>query len=322
MRPRLLHLLAALAALLLAACTPGGSGTTAVKPPPETLQRGSLVAEARAPSEADVYYIPPRFDERLALQNILPRFFADLRAGEVEADEYRDAFEKAGFRLHQLRRGDDRWLVLSEGGESWRGTGVYVFRLGADVAEMIVQAPHSYFDLRTGEVAERVFESMEVRGLFFNTLHRYRPFPEASKKAAVDPSDLAHSTDSYFHMLSVEYLSAVPDGMLVQLHGYAHDSLEERGIGVVLSDGTDSPSATVRALRARFGDQFAGHRVALYPEETRLYGATSNAQANWVNTFGRGRFIHVELSPELRSQLATDDQWLHDLVEVLQPSQK
>ncbi|MFP4597152.1 MAG: hypothetical protein ACLFVJ_02810 [Persicimonas sp.] len=294
-------------------CQGGAINQVEVAPPPTSLDRSPLIEQARPHKDAPVFYSPPTLSQRLSLQHVLPAFFRDLADGQQRFDAYEGRFDKAGLRMHRLLRGDEVWIVLTEGGSDWRGTGTYVFRTGEVGEELIVQAPHSYHDYHTGSIAERMFHDAKIRGFFFNTCHRYRPFPEHSESEGADPADLAHATDSYFHLFSVEYLSRIPEGRMVQVHGFERETLAKNKIGVVLSNGTEEPSAWSRQVRDALGGELDGVEIALYPEDTRYYGATSNAQARWVHSYGRGQFLHVELSRALRDRLDADDELLYQL---------
>ncbi len=294
-------------------CQGGAISQVEVAPPPTSFDRSPLIEQARPHKDAPVFYSPPTLRQRLSLQHVLPAFFRDLADGQERFDAYKSLFNEAGLRMHRLRRGDEVWLVLTEGGSDWRGTGTYVFRTGEVLEELIIQAPHSYHDYHTGSIAERMFHDAKIRGFFFNTCHRYRPFPENSKSKGADPADLAHATDSYFHLFSVEYLSRVREGRLIQVHGFERETLAKNKIGVVLSNGTEEPSAWSRRVRDALGGEFGGVEIALYPEDTRYYGATSNAQARWVQSYGRGQFLHLELSRALRERLTGDDELLYQL---------
>ncbi len=316
---RVVAVFVALAAVL-AGCQ-GGKMVREERPPPVHLERGPLLDQVRPSKDVRVYYSPPTLRQRLVLQRVLPMFYRELADGKTHFGDYTKLFAKAGLRMHRLVRGREVWIVLSEGGKDWRGTGAYVFRTGPVDHELIVQAPHTYHDYHTGTIAERIFRQESVRGFFFNTCHRYRPYPEGTDNDRVHPADMAHVTDSYFHLFSVEYLTQISDTALVQIHGFERRALRKNDIGVVLSNGTDTPSAWAQRMSDRLHANLGGVAVAVYPSDTHYYGATSNAQASWVEAYHRGAFLHVELSRRLRERLIDDDELLQTLAQSIVKTQ-
>jgi hypothetical protein len=198
-------------------------------------------------------------------------------------------------------------VVLFEGGEAWRGTGTYVFRTSREAAPVMLQAPHSYYDIHTGEIVEKLFEETEARAFFFNSLHRYRGARHKREGGTAHPSDLAHDTSSFFHLFMTEYLMHRPDTLVAQFHGYADDELEEEGIGVVLSNGSEEPTPFTGRLESGLSEILEDWEIAIYPDDTDKYAATANIQGRWIRRYGRGHFVHVELIDELRDEMEEGD---------------
>jgi hypothetical protein len=294
-------ILAAIAAIASSGCdrNSGLSGTAST--PPTKLRVHSFVDDARPEKSEPVAYRPPTLAERLAFEDKLGRLFDSLSDQTVEFDE---TFGPTGLRLQLLEEG--RFVALFEGGDSWRGTGVYVFRTG-HASDVLLQAPHGYHDQHTAEIAWAAFRQSQARAFYFNTMHRYRATPGEGKRTDdVHRADLAHNTDSYFYVATDQFLRRHPDGTVVQLHGFDRRSLSKKGFEIVVSDGTDAPGEVARQWTARLRDEFGEDAVALYAEDVRQLGASSNTIGRLVRLTRRGHFVHLEFSPEFRERLLRD----------------
>lgn len=256
-------------------------------------------------SDAAWVYAPPTDSERALLAANLPTFFADLVAG-ADTSWLAPVLQPAGLDYHEIIDPDGTaWVVLSDALPTWRGAGGYIFRKGPVEHELVMQAPHSYYEPGTNPIARTILQEHSVRGFFFNTLHRYYLLP-GSACTGVHPADVTHVTNSFFHQLTTEYLHVEPNGTVVQLHGFSNPELEVLGVGTVVSDGTSTPGDRILDLDATLGSTFAGSDVALFPNETPLYGATMNIQGRWMRDEDKGRFVHIEMSRAVRDVLATD----------------
>jgi len=198
---------------------------------------------------------------------------------------------------------DGSWWLAEAPGQR-RGSGLVVIRPGR-AGKVLIEAPHTFFDVGTLEVAITSFEILSARALLVNTVRRSQSDDgdlDTDDRARIArsgeaDSDLAHAPESFFTTAHVELLSEQPD-LTIQLHGFRDDRLPD--VDVVLSRaGTNARLESVAAaLRALLG---AG-RVVIYPEETKHFGAMTNVQAGRSVAAG-APFIHVEMSRSLRDQL-------------------
>ena len=266
--------------------------------PPDAVIASDLLEQARAYPDVPVAYKSLTMKERGALERALPELWAQVESGERVDEELVGAFEALDLALQELEHSGQRWVLVYEGGEAWRGTGGFLFRVGEVEHEVILQAPHSFHDRGTGELAYEAFKSTSVRGFFFNSLHRHHNYPK--RQASTHPADLAHTTQSAFHSISVSWLERFRSGRIVQLHGF--DASGRRGDwDVILSVGVRSESgASLSRLRDRLIPLLGA--TARYPEDVRQLGATSNTLAKWCAAHAPGRFVHIELSPAARER--------------------
>jgi hypothetical protein len=189
-----------------------------------------------------------------------------------------------------------------------------VFRTG-EADDVLLQSPHGYHDEHTAEIGWAAFRRSSARGFFFNTAHRYRAIPgERQHNEEFHRADLVHTTDSYFYVATDAFLRQYDGGVVLQLHGFADSRLSRHGIDIVVSDGTDEPGPITRRYSTRLKDVFGEERVALYPDESDKLGATANTIGRLTRLTQRGHFVHLEMSPELRSALLED---IDPLVRIL-----
>ncbi len=251
-------------------------------------------------------YAPPSDAERAALLAGLPGFYAALTQEDSDLGPYAAMFAQSGMALREYTTDGRRWVVVYDDMPEWRGTGGYLFRKGAVESDTIVQAPHSFYDVSSGEIADYLMANASIRGFFFNTLHRRYLLPGATCDDGVNPADVGHVTNSFFYLMSTQYIAATATGTIVQLHGFTNEALAAQGFGVVASSGEQTPSLQLQRLDAALGDALAGQSVALYPVDTNLYGATLNIQGRWIRREDRGHFLHIELSRTVRAALVAD----------------
>ena len=216
-----------------------------------------------------------------------------LRRAEV-------ALAAAGWRSDRLSLGDGP-LILTV--HDTLGGGYFAWRCGP-AADVVVQAPHSFFDLDTAEIVRAMFTEVGVRGAMWNTIHRYRATPDERPEDALHPADVAHQPASLFQTWTLSAADAWPGLRVVQVHGFAGSEVVA---DVVLSSGVEdaAPVALGGRLDGQLGplDDGAAATVAVFGVDTDLLGATTNAQARALVGGAGETFLHVELSRELRTWL-------------------
>jgi hypothetical protein len=190
--------------------------------------------------------------------------------------------------------------VVREPDDRRRGAGVYLIRAEPppDGPVILLQAPHADFDVNSGAIASRLFFTGDARvhGLFGSSLHRY----QHGEKQDDNPADVAHRDEHAFQAATRAALSG--DVTIIQLHGFA---LEDAAHPVIVSAGQrDGSTPLSTAIAAAIAEALAVP-VARYPEETKELGATHNVQGRLAREVGAG-FVHIEMSPELRTRLRSD----------------
>jgi hypothetical protein len=180
-----------------------------------------------------------------------------------------------------------------------------------DAAPLALQAPHSYFDLNTATVSYKAFRKLKARFLLMNTVQRYRGRQMEVVTDNAHPADMAHNPRGMFQAAHLGMLTAAPQTLFVQLHGF--DS-SWRDVDVVLSDGRVEPQVFSQRLADAWKDRSL--RIAVFGRQFKGLGAMTNSQAQATHAVG-GRFLHIELSLELRREMVRGGRALRRLCNAL-----
>lgn len=254
---------------------------------PRFFECPEVLVAARKGGSAPDRYVIPTLAEQAEMSKLFTRLVVDDPPGLV------DAARTLGFELAPLPGQTVVWSLV-ELAERKRGGGAYLVR-AATQSQLVVQAPHTFFDEGTLPLSCELFWRSGARALFIETAHRYKAAEAGA--AGNFPADLAHSEDSLFQAATRGLLSQGARTTLVQLHGFGP---RESGSDVVLSSGAPAISPLVDSAWQALG-QVVG-QVQRFPLDTRELGATTNVQGALARGQG-ARFLHVELSATLRARL-------------------
>lgn len=216
-----------------------------------------------------------------------------------------------------------RWMSLSEQGPSRTGLPQLLWRVPPDHAPAkapeggwILQAPHRFFDRRTGELALALFADPDPRNaevLFLNTKHRYAKENGSKKKEAHNPSDVCHNEEHDFSRVTRKVMDMMDSHSIVQLHGFGtHKGSRGDALVIVSSGSATAASQSSIELVARLQAHF-GTRVLLFPRDTSKLGATTNVQGKISREYAardgirsESGFLHIEMSPGMRNRLIAE----------------
>lgn len=280
--------------LLMAVATLVVFGTLTLASDRASLE--TLLEEARS----EEYAVPPANSILQAQEG-----FRQWLAADNRSEGARDV-KALGYEAITLSVPDI--VVLTEEEDALRGRGFFAARLEGG-APLLIQAPHQYFDLRTGTLARQLFWESGAMAAAWNTTHRYES----------DDTDLVHIADSYFHALSRAFADVHPEGRILQLHGYSRakrDSRAGREAQAILSDGTSYPPKALAQLTACLSDRL-DIRALLYPRDVRELGATTNTLAADLRRRNFDGFVHLELDADLRKRLIRDADARHTLIQCV-----
>ena len=189
-----------------------------------------LVSARRGGLDPDRYSVPSDAS-RAAMTDLVERL---VRGGAPVRASVESAAAALGFSIDDLREWPGS-VLLRELPAQRHGGGAYVLR-PARTSNLIVQAPHTFFDEGTLPLGCELYARSGAAAFFIDTAHRY-------KSAEVDengdhPADVAHAPDSLFQAATEGLLRTMGNVALLQVHGFAS---RESGAEIVLSAGTKRP---------------------------------------------------------------------------------
>jgi hypothetical protein len=200
-------------------------------------------------------------------------------------------WQQAGWECRPLA--ESSVIVVAEKSNQRRGRGIYAIRTDSS-SSIVLQAPHRFNDAKTGVIARKIFEEHDVWSMAFNTVHRKE-------------IDLAHTQRHYFHAFTEAVVATRSNAVVIQLHGFSNAGKTNVGksASLILSDTTKFPGRHARSVAEELKFTFGKSHTRLFPLETRWLGGTDNEQANLMQQLGSVGFLHVEMNPSFRQQLAT-----------------
>jgi hypothetical protein len=256
----------------------------------------------RARRDGDVPDLEPI--ERLHVSRLFSNIMTSAPTGEISAELVQEAL-----RLGFFMRVDGEVLVLW-GREAAHG--LFAIRLGP-ARNLLIQAPHSFFDVGTGELASALFVETGARALFLNSAHRFGGAGEDAEQFqepdAPTAPDVAHRPFSAFQSATFGFLEASQLPFVIQIHGYR----SREGEAAVISSGSalqpdDLLEPILDSLRGYESGAITGEQL---PELAGRQNVQGQICAN------RASFAHIELSRETRRMLVSSQEERHDLVEAI-----
>jgi hypothetical protein len=282
--------------LVLAACRP-----IAAQQAIPSLQVAQLETLVRQASRRQTSLVAP--GTKLAAAQAL--FARTLRAQEP-VELLQQAWATLSFELEVYQsNGGQVWLVR-ESADHQAGRGFYAFR-PEQAIPIALQAPHSFADKDTRRLATQLFLSERFRAAAWNTVHR-------------KTIDLAHTDASFFNAFTCAFVDVYREQAIVcQLHGFARakrTTAAGRSADLILSDGSRSPPYWLHVAAKEIRALSPQLVVRLYPVEVSELGATTNRQGRALREAGVGKFLHLEMSPELRLHLIESPQARADYLKI------
>lgn len=231
----------------------------------------------------------PQAGELLAFE----REASKVMSGQATAASIAE-FTRLGWKSSLLEDSAGQLWVLQELPPRREGRGFFVLRAGpCPAASAALQAPHGGADRYTDSLALQLFGEKPFAAAAFNTVPR-----DQVRAGGVQLSDPAHQERGYFNAVSRAFATACPGGSMLQLHGYSAAGHPAIAGGVVVSSGSQKPSALSRRVAAAL----APLRPQIYGEQVHELGGTTNAQGVLLRAAGVD-FIHLEMNLESRQQL-------------------
>lgn len=297
---------AGLAALLMACALPAVAQPVAAS----TAQTASAtLAQAIGPRLAEAirggHYVAAGGDELARAE----RLFDRLAAGSPP-----DALRAEMRELRLVIEDDGPLVIVREREDARRGRGFYVFRHGA--RPDVLHVPHGFKDEMTRDIGLALFAEGDFAAAAWNTVPR-----RYERDGVQVDADVAHLPGTWFNAFVRATARAWPQGRSLQIHGFDPDK-RRSGAGadaaLILADGTAVPDDALRRQRDCLASRL-GRDVALYPDDVRELGGTTNVQGRTLRGLGYGGFVHVEISRGLRATLRDDAGARTNFLTCLQP---
>lgn len=250
-----------------------------------------------AETKSDSGYIPATSQE----MNLSQSAFARVLNGDKDTQVVDDLF-RLGFELGGARARAETLTIVRETTDRKEGKGVYAIRTHGRLT--LLQAPHRYKDLRTGTIVAHLMEDHGFRAAEWNTVPRWY-----EEEGIQIDADLAHIATSHFNAFALAFADAHPEGRVVQIHGFERTKRTTeagRSASAIVSAGVETASDTARAVAACLAARLPSETVLLYPDEVRELGGTTNENGKALRAVGFDRFVHMELSRELRQRLVDE----------------
>lgn len=249
--------------------------------------------------------VPMPEAEREHLSSLVAALTAAARQGHGDLAALAEEAAIIDFRLEVWRVHGRVFWALVEQDDHRRGGGAYVVRPGPHQdarPEILLQAPHAFFDRGTGDIAAALFFGPAGRGraraLFANTAYRYPELGSIPEEGEHSPADLAHITEHAFHLATERLAQDIGALVVIQLHGFAERPARPT---FILSSGRDQAAPLLLELAQALADIFDG--VHRYPQDIDELGATTNVQGRMLAQYPLAHFLHIEISAQTRRRL-------------------
>ena len=261
-----------------------------------TLSPQQWIRERWNAARADYRWDPPSPKDQSAIAQTVVELVQDAQNCDTPTkSRVALKLEQYGFSVDTFNNGSDHFWFIYEAKDG-KGYGAVAIRCG-EANEVVLQAPHAIFDQWTGAIVRDQFVDGSFRMAMWNTTHRYRATSHSDRNGSHHPADVAHNHDTVFHQVSLQ-LMTLPSLRIAQVHGFSQRNEWE----IILSLG----SADVQAEQLAAQLKPLSSSIGLYGSTASVLGATTNALVQSMSKSDQGRFVHIELNKELRSELKTN----------------
>lgn len=272
-------------------------------------------------------YVVPSSKALTEFNRLFCEFAKNVFSGNTaKSRSLANSFKTLGFEITEITKNSDRFFILTE--IVVKGGGFYALREKPS-SSLVIMAPHTFFDVGTGDIALNSFLSTQAFILMTNTIHRYSSLPSyfankenknSSKEKILDnyefdsinaDSDLAHNETNFFFCAFKAILQTLDKTIIVQLHGFNNkkDGRDNSAFDMIISPGKAITPKDIIAKEVYLSlkKDLLPFKVGLYGEDASFLGGTTNIHANFLNSkFPKVQFLHLEMSQQLRQKLVSD----------------
>jgi hypothetical protein len=184
---------------------------------------------------------------------------------------------------------------------------------------LFLQVPHRFYDKWTADVANHWLLSGRFKVAMTNTVSRHLG------RDATPPynSDFSTAPNNPFVAATRAFIHSFADPLVLQLHGFSpkkRKSVEAQHADLILSHGANLPHPYLKTLTkaAACIEKDMGLKALVYPKNVRELGGTKNLVGKQLRKKGYfQRFIHIEMSYELRKKLRDSGELSIQLLDCL-----
>jgi len=205
-----------------------------------------------------------------------------------------------------LLNGKSYLSLLESDSSNCDGKGSYLFNFRTN-NQIILQAPHSFYDKYTGKIVEQLFLNDDYLAAFWNSSHRYN-----KQVIGQESADLSRAWQSYFMSFSKVMVQYFKNAFIVQIHGFSNKKRRSsRGsqADIILSQGSDDVGPAVFRLKECLLHHFSEQNIYIYPFDIKELGATKNTIAQQLRWLDFKNFIHIEITKPLRQKIVKNEQY-------------
>lgn len=180
------------------------------------------------------------------------------------------------------------YYILESTGPKFRQWGTFVFKVGSDKKNYIIEAPHPIEEKNTSIIGIKAFIDSEATAFLLS----------GSRKSACD---VTLDQNTFFHAAHEVISSSYSNIVSLQIHGFNRKDYPN----VVLTSGTPVAISAMDDLveQLMLEDFVVGiYNGTLYSD----YGATQNEQAKYTNSIG-GSFIGLYLNQAVHNSKKKGD---------------
>lgn len=208
--------------------------------------------------------------------------------------------EPLGLQSSRTAAHSPGWRISGSGG-ACDASGSYVIR-DQPAAALAVTAPHSQSDVNTGELAQKLFDDLNLRAAAWNTA------PRAASEECGPGLDLTTDRVHPFSAFALAFAESHSDGLVIQLHGIEESNqsaVDVTNLAIVLRRDDATSSEVLTGLANCLEPIAEPLTVAVVSDRQ---GDAGNAQSRVLRQNGFGDFVQVDISRELRATLLVDSE--------------
>ena len=223
------------------------------------------------------------------------KLFAELLKGNLSQD-LEILFNKINFRLDRYKSNAENIIVVRENKPPYQGLGMFIIRLNGN--GIMLQAPHAFKDLHTGQLAIHLMLEGNYSALAINTV------PRSYLSAGIKQEpDMAHMYNTHFISISHAFSDQYPNGQIVQLHGFNSARRPATiSTAMIISAGVKKSDSKVQQQQKCLARTIKGE-VKAYPDDINILGGTTNSIGRYLRARGFSAFRHYEMNLPTRKVL-------------------